>query len=205
VEYSRREQTAEMFESKDFYNLNKHLFARFEFGPAENRQSLILLNLHLKSGADSEATRIRQGRLAHHWLRSQIVAGENVVVLGDLNTENGIDVPATANNDIGVIRGLYSPDSSDDLVDLHQHLDENLRTTHIANKQLDRILISPSLSVDTPGLVDLVYNRIVTRRDLVIGSAADEIEQHFNDYYKIPRESRDVSDHYPIMAEFLFK
>lgn len=205
VEYSRREQSSEMFQSKDYYNLNKHLFARFEFGKGEQQQSLVLLNLHLKSGADSESTRIRQGRLAHHWVRSQIVAGENVIVLGDLNTENGIDVAATASNDIGVIRGLYSPGSEDDLVDLHQHLDPAQRTTHIAAKQLDRMLVSPALANDDPSRVDLLFNRIVTRRDLVIGDAADEIEMHFNKYYEIPREQRDVSDHYPIMAEFIFK
>ncbi len=205
VEYSRREQSSEIFQSKDYYNLNKHLFARFEFGKGDQRQSLVLLNLHLKSGADSEATRVRQGRLAHHWLRSQIVAGENVIVLGDLNTENGIEVAATSTNDIGVIRGLYSPRSEDDLVDLHQHLDANQHVTHITIKQFDRILISPALAVDEPNQVDLTFNRIVTRRDLVIGEAADEVEAHFNRLYEISRDERDVSDHYPIMAEFVFK
>jgi hypothetical protein len=42
---------------------------------------------------------------------------------------------------------------------------------------------------------------VSNRKDLCIrGKGADE--DHWNKYYEIPQSERDVSDHYPIVAEF---
>ncbi len=204
VEYSRREQSAEMFESRDYYNVNKHLFARFEFGSGAEKETVTIVNVHLRSMAEQEEIRKRQVRLLKAWIDPLLARGENVILLGDLNTEQlaGQFGPDT---DMGIATGKHTPQTEDDLIDLHDHLPEALRNTHITEKQLDRILVSAALTTDLPGRRDLVFTRIITRRDLVVGDSIDPVEDHFNRYWELPDDSRDPSDHYPIMAEFVFK
>lgn len=202
VEYARREQTQEMFDSQNYYNLSKHLIARFEWGDGDSKQTLQILTLHLRAAPEQEALRVRQGRLAHEWMKEAIAKGDNVLILGDLNTEHPSG-HADPKSDIGVIRGLSNSDASDDLEDLNRFLPDALKSTHLLNKEFDRILASPSLMEDTPGRRDLVFSRIITRQDLVVVGKQDE--DHFNVFYSIPREERDVSDHYPVMTEFLIK
>ncbi|HMP79244.1 MAG TPA: endonuclease/exonuclease/phosphatase family protein [Pirellulaceae bacterium] len=204
VEYSRREQSPEMFESREYYNLNKHLFARFEFGTGDNKESVTLVNVHLRSGAEQEDIRKRQMRLLKAWIDPLLVRGENVILLGDLNTEQFVGQYG-ADSDMGIATGMHTPQTEDDMIDLHQFLPEPLRNTHITEKQLDRLIVSPALTKDIPGRRDLVFSRIITRRDLVIGDDMDPVEDHFNRYWELPDATRDVSDHYPIMAEFIFK
>jgi hypothetical protein len=56
---------------------------------------------------------------------------------------------------------------------------------------------------DAADRVDLVFSRIITRQDLVVVGEQDK--DHFNVFYQITQTERDISDHYPVMAEFLFK
>ncbi len=203
VQYSRREQSREMWDSKKYYNLQKHIFADFEWGTDQKKQKLTIINVHLRARAEAIDLRKRQCLLIHKWVEQKIKDGENVIVIGDLNTDERFG-EETADGDMAAVRGLISADKSDDLIDLHEHLQGESRATHIGGKQLDRILVSKPLMDDEPGMKDLVFSRIVTRADLVIrGKGKDR--NHFDNFYQIDARERDVSDHYPIMAEFLFK
>lgn len=56
---------------------------------------------------------------------------------------------------------------------------------------------------------DVVYQlrkkleEVIVRRDLVVRGEVDQ--NHWDGYYEIPQEERDISDHYPLVAEFVFK
>ena len=202
VEFSRREQTRKMYESKDYYNLSKHLFARFEWGEGGEKESLMILNVHLRAKPEKQDIRIRQARLMRHWINDEIKAGGNVIVIGDLNTEDDYGSESTG-GEMAILRGLNTSDETDDLHDAHAVLDNDIRTTHILGRQYDRILFSEALKQDDPNRKDLVFNRAVVRRDLVVQGEIDE--NHWDDYYGMPQGERDLSDHYPLMAEFVFK
>ncbi len=202
VEYSRREQTAEMFASQKYYNLSKHLIARFQWGQGEQRQKLDVLNLHLRAAPEQEDQRKRQGRLAHEWMRESIRNGENILIMGDFNTEHPVGTP-DPNTDIGIVRGLENDDPQDDLQDLNEFLPLELRATHLTGKEYDRILASPALMSDDPAKADFVFSRIITRKDLVVIGQQDQ--DHVGVFYSIPQNERDISDHYPVMVEFLVK
>jgi endonuclease/exonuclease/phosphatase family metal-dependent hydrolase len=203
VEYSCREQSKEMFQSQDYFNLQKHLFARFEWGQGDVRETLYLLTTHLRARPEQHDIRKRQARLMRYWVGNQVAAGANVIVLGDLNSEEKAGA-VQPDSDIGILMGNTSDGAPGVLVDLHSRLPENQRATHLSGGQYDRILVSNALIVDEPEKVDLVYSRISNYRDLVVAGEPDG-EIHFDDYYSIPRNERDLSDHYPVMAEFLFK
>ena len=202
VEYSRREQTQEMFDSKDYYNLSKHLFARFEWGPEDSRQELVVATLHFRAMPEEEELRKRQGRLLHSWIKPALLRGENVIVLGDINTEHRADKPIP-DSDLGVLCGWNTSETNDDLTDLHTSLPVELRNTHLIGREFDRILVSSALTVDDPSKKDLVFTRIISRKDLVVVGEQDK--EHMDVYYQIPQAERDVSDHYPLMAEFAIK
>ncbi|MEZ6096512.1 MAG: endonuclease/exonuclease/phosphatase family protein [Pirellulaceae bacterium] len=203
VEYSRREQTQEMYESRKFYNLSKHLIARFQWGSGDAKQNLTVLVAHFRAAAEQEELRIRQARLAHEWMSEAAANGENVLILGDFNSEHSC-TDTSSKSDMGVLKGLETPDTNDDFVDLNTYLPENIRQTHMGDKEFDRILASNAVIQDSPDRIDMVFSqRIIVRSDLVITGTKDT--DHFNGFYKIPQNERDVSDHYPVMAEFLFK
>lgn len=202
VEYSRREQSQEMFESGDYYNLGKHLIGKFEWGSGDERESLTVLTAHFRATPEQEELRKRQGRLIHAWVGPELAAGRNVLVLGDFNSEHRADSPQP-DSDLGLLCGWNTADTQDDLADLNSHLPADLRSTHLTGKEYDRILASNSLLQDDPARSDLVFTRIITRKDLVVVGTADP--DHFNVFYQIPQAERDVSDHYPVMAEFVFK
>ena len=205
VQYSRNLQTDEMYQSGDYYNVSKHLLARFEWQVDGQAQRLTLLTLHLRARPEKADIRVRQSRLLHHWVRDAIRAGENVVVLGDTNSE----VPAgteQATDDLGVLRGLHTAETQDDLFDVHTQLPEDQRQTHLLpGKQFDRILVSQALNTDDPQRPDFVFRKISRRKDLCVrGKEADK--DHWNvKYYEIPQGERDLSDHYPLVAEFEVK
>ncbi len=201
VEYSCREQSREMFLSQQYYNLNKHLFARFEWGPDDAKESLTLLNVHLRATPEAADLRLRQVRLMRKWIAEQIRRGENVIVLGDLNTEEKNHPPEAA-TDLGVLLGIATPEPSDDLFDLHARLPAALRATHLSGGQFDRILISPTMSHDAPDRQDFVFGSVRVAKDVVIRGQGQDTD-HFNSFYQIPQDERDVSDHYPLVAEFL--
>lgn len=203
VEYSRREQSDEEFRSQEFYSLNKHLFARFEWTAGEGRESLTLLTMHLRATPEAADIRQRQMRLARRWIEDAVLRGENVIVLGDLNTEETSQPPDPA-SDLGILLGLGTSEEADDLIDLHSHLPADARVTHLTGKQYDRILVSRSLAADSPNQPGLVFQSITRPRELAIRGAGPDAD-HFNVFYQIPQEERDLSDHYPVVAEFLRK
>jgi hypothetical protein len=98
---------------------------------------------------------------------------------------------------------LDTSDTKDDLINLNQFLPAELQPTHLCGKQFDHFVISPAVMEDTASTVDMVYNRIVSRKDLVVVGEPDK--DHFNVFYQIPQAERDISDHYPVMIEILLK
>lgn len=204
VEYSRREQSKEMFESEKYYNMAKHLFARFEWQVEGRTESLLVMTVHLRSGSDSADLRLRQARLVHHWLQPYLERGENVIVMGDFNFEE-LAGQGRANGETAELLGTQTPDTRDDLVDLLERVPIEKRRTHLfLDRQFDRIFISQALRQDTRSRRDLVFQSISTRPELVIrGKGIDE--DHWATRYAEPLEERDISDHYPLVARFKFQ
>ena len=54
------------------------------------------------------------------------------------------------------------------------------------------------------GQSDLVLQSITIGKDLVVRGKQQDTD-HQDQYWKIPADERDVSDHYPVVAEFEFK
>jgi len=203
VEFGCKEQSQEMFDSKEFYNLSKHIFCTFEWGDGNEQVRLTLLNVHMRAQPDQTPIRVRQAKLAHRWLAEKIRAGENVVLIGDTNTEFPFD-KTSPETDIFVLRGLHTSDKSDDLFDCHELLAPEGRATHIIHKSFDRIFVSDSLRHDEPRKQNLVLKSVVNRKDLNT-RGKEQDKDHWNIYYQIPQSERDISDHFPIMAEFEVK
>ncbi|MGI9517859.1 MAG: endonuclease/exonuclease/phosphatase family protein [Pirellulaceae bacterium] len=202
VEYSRREQSQEMFDSQQYYNLSKHIIARFEWGTGEERESLVILNSHLRARAEKADLRQRQCRLIRHWMQDAIRRGENVIVTGDFNTEEDFG-KETRQGAVSIVRGLVTESPEDDLQDANERLAEDQRSTHLSGRQYDRVFYSRPLGEDDPERSDLVLQDVRMRRDLVVRGDVDV--DHWDSYYKIPQAERDLSDHYPLVVEFDFR
>lgn len=203
VGYGVKRQTQEMFASGKYYNVTKHVFCELEWGSGDDRERVLLLNVHLRATPEATEIRTKQARLIRQWIQKETAAGENVIVLGDINT-NELFAETTTEGDIGVLRGLDTPDSADDLVDLFRLHSHPVPETHLIGKQFDRILVSPSLMNDAPGRRDLVCERISVRKDLVVRGARQD-ENHLDNYWQIPEAERDLSDHYAVIAEFAWR
>jgi hypothetical protein len=92
---------------------------------------------------------------------------------------------------------------ADDLLDAHEHLTADQRTTHISGRQYDRVFYSRSMAVDDPARPNPVFSGVTVRGDLVVRGDMDA--NHRDGYYGIPERERDISDHYPLITEFLIK
>ena len=204
VEMSRREQNAIQWKSKKYKNLSKHLFTRFEWGSGNQKEELVILNLHLRAMPEREDLRIQQSLLARIWIDEELKRGRNVVVLGDLNTEHRFG-KQKANSDIGVLRGLNDSDPKNDLKDSHESIRASERSTHMTGKQFDRILYSAGLGLDDPRKKDLVFSSARVSRNQVIKGKVDDGDKRWKNAYAIPVRERDISDHYPVFATFKFK
>jgi exonuclease III len=200
VEFSRKEQTKEMFKSKEYYDLQKRVIGYFEWGSGENKVRLTLLNLHMRAQPEQTAIRIRQAKLAHVWLADKIKAGENVVIVGDTNTEFPFE-ETSAETDTAALRGLDTPEKDDDLFDCHELLKPEDRPTHIIHKSFDRIMISDAMRHPHGSGKHLVLRSMANRKDLNT-RGKEQDKDHWNIYYQIPQDERDVSDHFPVIAEF---
>jgi endonuclease/exonuclease/phosphatase family metal-dependent hydrolase len=199
VELSRREQNNSMFESKEFYNLSKHLITRFEWQQADRVIPLTLLNLHLRATADAADLRQKQTKLAHEWMRKAIERGENVIILGDLNVEESVGQIKAGGDGMHTILGLDTPNPKDDLVDLLEKAPADKRRTHlILDKQFDRILASSGL-VDGKGGYRFRDIEVLSQWN-IRGTGADE--DHWDTRYTKDYAERDLSDHHPVMATF---
>ncbi len=185
-----------------YYDVTKHLMAVLEFPSGQSNERVLLMTCHLRSGAEGEPVRLRQARLLHHWIADAIKKGENVILLGDFNTEEK-GITTRKQSDLGIASGLESPTTDDDLVDLNLRLASGKRQTHLLEgRQFDRIFCSRSLLENDPSRPDLVFTKIEVRRDLTVRGKQDTPEQHGDAYWKLPPDERDLSDHYPVMATF---
>jgi endonuclease/exonuclease/phosphatase family metal-dependent hydrolase len=200
--FSKHEQSKEMHASKEFYNVNKQIVGEFEWGPPEDRERLTIFNAHFRAMTDAAPQRARQAKLVRHWLKEKIGRGENIIVIGDLNSDESF-AETTPSSEMGILTGKNTADPADDLLDTLAHLSREQRATHLNGEQYDRILISPSLAEDDPERTDLVFRGVSIRQDLVV-RGAEQDKDHMNVFWTIPEEERDVSDHYPLVAEFDF-
>lgn len=204
VEYSRREQTQEMFASKEYYNLSKHLFAKFEWQVDGKTESLTALVLHLRATADAAQLRRQQAKLAHAWMSAGILAGENRVIMGDLNVEELAGSVSTQGDGMYELLGKRTETVEDDLVDLLEFAPDGKRQTHlILEKQFDRILASRSLMPTASGPGIRFKSIEVLSQHNIRGVAADL--DHWDTRYTKDRAERDISDHHPVMATFEFR
>lgn len=191
-----------MRSTNQYYDVSKHLMAVLEFPTADGSERLLVMNVHLRAGVEGEPFRLRQARLLHHWIADAVASGENVILLGDFNTEETGNSTRAA-SDLGIAGGRESESTDDDLIDLNLRLPESQRQTHLLEgRQFDRILCSRSLLDDEPSRSDLVFTKIEVRRDLAIQKSPDTQEEHWERYWDLPQDERDLSDHYPVMATF---
>jgi endonuclease/exonuclease/phosphatase family metal-dependent hydrolase len=202
---ARYEQSRAMFESDQFHNVAKHAEIVVDVPVGDGVEQVTILTVHFRAREEAVEPRTRQARLVHAWLRGRIAAGENIIVLGDTNSET-TDLPAPEGSDLAALTGRDTPGEEDDLIDLHRYLDPVDRRTHLLDgKQYDRILVSPSLLEDAPGREDLVFTSIAVRRDLAVRSGVDSPETHWDKYWETAPVERDTSDHWPVVATFSVK
>jgi endonuclease/exonuclease/phosphatase family metal-dependent hydrolase len=198
-------RSAAMRRDDNTAEVSKHLLVNYELSLGETTETVSVLTLHLRAREEAVQTRTKQARTIHSWLADKIRSGHNVIVLGDLNTEETI-IPATPGTDMAAVCGLDTPDQTDDLVDLHRQLPEKERPTHlIPGKAFDRILVSPALLDDAPNRIDLTFTKIERLKSLSVNGNSDVPDEHWNNYWNIEDANRDLSDHWPIMATFEFK
>lgn len=193
VAYTRNEQSKTMYDSGAYYNLSKHLQAEFRWDGVAS--PLTLLNVHLRATADAEGPRTRQARLARLWLEDRLAAGQDVMLLGDLNSEH---LAGTVSGDIAEI---VRTDSRFPMVDLLTSMRGGPQPTHlILPKQFDRILVSRSLLEDGPGR-DWSFDKIEILSELVVQGSRDGNE-HWDQRLTMDPRQLDLSDHFPVMATF---
>ncbi len=202
TQYRRHEQSREMFDSNNFYNISKHLVGEFSWRSIAS--PLTVMTVHLRATAEAEDFRVRQARLARYWLKPELEKGEDVILLGDLNSEHAVG------ENVGDMLELVggSTDSANKaappLVDLLRFAPMDKRITHlILPKSFDRILVSQSLIEDGPGK-DWVFKQIEVRSDLVVHGKHDG-QEHWDNRLTMPIEELDTSDHYPLVATFELK
>lgn len=202
VQMSRMEQTRAMKATERYFSLSKHLMTVVEFPVDKRTEQVYLLNLHLRAKPETAALRVRQARLAHLWVADLVKAGKHVIVLGDMNTEIKA-TEITDDSDMGVLCGMETKSTADDLVDLNQYLPADMRGTHLLpGREFDRICVSKSLVADDPNRSDLVFSGIRVMKELNIRKGLDSREDHWDGYWEMPDDARDVSDHLPVMATF---
>ena len=195
--------TQRLRKSKQYFDLTKHILGTFEFPTGDgNFETVVVMNIHWRSRPEGEPVRLRQARLTHLWIREWIQQGKNVILLGDTNSEEKGDTTRQV-SDLGIACGLETPSPEDDLVDLHLRMSVDQRRTHLLpDKQFDRIMVSRSLIDDTPNKPDLVFSKIQVMPELSIRGNRDTQEEHWEQYWSLPQNERDLSDHYPVMATF---
>tara|TARA_R110002049_G_scaffold27321_2_gene94150 strand:+ start:317625 stop:318629 length:1005 start_codon:yes stop_codon:yes gene_type:complete len=199
---SQMRRTREQSGGSTYFDVSKHILAVFEFPVGETTERVTVMNVHLRARLEGLPMRIRQARLIHQWIGQAIENGENIILLGDMNTEERGD-RTLPESDLGILAGMETDRPDDDLVDLCLHIAGADRQTHLLpGRQFDRILVSQSLIDDTPGKKDLVFESIQVAKYLCVQGAQDEPEVHWEQYWQIPEDERDLSDHYPLIATF---
>lgn len=193
VSFRRQEQSREMFNSGDFYNISKHLIAEFRWSNVPN--PLTMMNVHFRARAEAEKERVRQAKLARLWLDEPLRDGHDVILLGDLNSEHAA---GTVAGDAAEIAGPAGPLS---MVDTLSLLPDPKAATHlILDKQFDRIFVSRSLMQDGAGQ-DWSFERIEILDKAIIRGKKDGPE-HWDERLTMSLEELDLSDHFPVVATF---
>ncbi len=196
TQYRRHEQNREMFDSNNFYNLSKHLVGEFSWKSIAS--PLTLMTVHMRATEEAEEFRIKQARLARQWLEPQLARGEDVILLGDFNSEHPV---GESTGDMAELIGSVKPPA---MVDLLKFAPESQRTTHlILPRAFDRIVVSKSMVDDGPG-VDWVFKQIVVRKDLVVRGKLDG-QEHWDNRFTMSLDELDASDHAPLVATFELK
>lgn len=199
--------TTAMKKSGRYGSVSKHLITTLEVPVGDAVETVFVVNLHLKAGADSDATRAKQIETVNAWIDRFVPRGDDdspvhLIVLGDFNTEqlSGSIGPAS---ELGLLIARGTSTTDDDLIDLHANIPAGERRTHLLeNKQFDRILVSRSLVDDSPDQLDLTLVDVRVMPELAIQADRDEQDDHWNRYWELPDDQRDLSDHYPVMARF---
>ena len=191
-----------MFDSQEFYNVSKHLFCSFEWTVGPRKLELLLVNVHFRAAPNAVALRKRQSRLIHHWIDGPLKAGRNVIVLGDINTDETFET-TTKEGDLGTLRGLNTAATDDDLIDLFAFYKASQGNT--PDSQTIRPHSGDAVACQaTPGVPGLELRSMDIRRDVVIRGAGQD-KDHMDQFWTIPEAERDISDHYPVVAEFELK
>lgn len=194
VGYSRREQSKVMYDSNDYRNISKHLIGEFRWHEVE--RPMTILNVHFYARAEAEDRRVKQARLARHFLTDALEEEHDCILLGDTNSEH---TPGRMVGDVEAIVG-----NAPTMIDLLTKADQpNLPTHLVLEKQFDRIYISSSLMEDGPGK-DWVFKSIRIVTDGVINGQRDG-EEHWDGRLTMSTDELDVSDHFPVVAEFELK
>ncbi len=197
-------QTPQQRLDKQYFGVPKHLLATFEFPIGNGKtEQVTVMNLHLRSRPEGAELRRRQARLIRLWISDLIRQKKNVIVLGDTNTEQR-GSKAKQDTELQILCGKDTPETDDDLIDLHWKLPPKERRTHLLpDREFDRILVSQSLLDDTPGEPDLIFESISVMPELAIQGKRDTPEQHWDNYWSTSPDERDFSDHYPVQATFV--
>jgi endonuclease/exonuclease/phosphatase family metal-dependent hydrolase len=137
-------------------------------------------------------------------MRAGIEAGENRVLLGDLNVEELAGIVEPNGDGMYELLGKRTDSEVDDLYDLLERIPAENRQTHlILPKQFDRILVSKPMLSETPG-PGIKFKAIeVLSRYNIRGEGADM--DHWDTRYTKDHRERDISDHHPLMATFEFR
>ncbi|MCM2369366.1 endonuclease/exonuclease/phosphatase family protein [Aporhodopirellula aestuarii] len=194
--------TSRMQSEGEFGSVSKHLAAILEIPVGGDVETVLIVNVHLRSGEAGAAIRAKQAASLVRWLSVWEKTPMHIVVLGDFNTEEPAGAIARG-SELAVLMTRLTADPSDDLVDVLEKTPASRRQTHLLKgKQFDRILVSKSLLEDDPGRADLCLGGVSVRRDLAIRGGVDTTEDHWERYWEMSDAERDLSDHYPVIAEF---
>jgi endonuclease/exonuclease/phosphatase family metal-dependent hydrolase len=201
---TRYEQTPALYATQQYANVGKHLEVEFEFLVDGHPRRLILLTAHLRSRAEAAPQRAQQALLLRQWLSEPLSRQASLVVLGDFNSEEPVGA-AKPDSELGILQSPLTTGGPAALVDLHERLPPGQGSTHLGGKAYDRILVAPSLLEDRAELKDLVLERVSRPADLVIRGPRDSATAHWDRYYQLDPAERDVSDHYPVVADFVWR
>ena len=205
VELGRWEPTRSEFDDEQLYRVNKHQFAKFSLDVGGRRETLVLVNLHLRARADKADLRLRQARQLNRWMtRLTPAERRQLIVLGDFNTEQVAGQRSESTTEVDLIRSLGTGTTDDDLFDLHIRLPQNSRATHLTGGQFDRMLIGPGLLEDGAGR-DLSWQAVRVDKNACVRGLPDKQHWDPQPYWSIPAAERDISDHYPLVATFQIK
>lgn len=198
--FARAENSGISFSNANKYKIpSKHIAVTMEHAtPSHGLQKLTIITTHLKAGQQTadEMQRIRQSRVLHTWAAKMIDDDQAVIIMGDLNAKYRFD-QNTATDAMGIMRGLDTTTTTDDLTDVHAELNPADRASHVTGRQFDRILLSPKL-LDSDGLV---FQSITIGRHFSIrGSGPDGNVGMFT----VPQNQRDLTDHFPVITKFKY-